>query len=201
VTGAIDETVTAAGYAAIFKKDWAREEPMEPKDFLVALVIIALSIVVVILFIRSSTNASRADKAATMGASLMGYLQDHGYMTLFASCRAASSTQFDKLTACLEDIRTNSDYTKYFKLSRYQNADARKNTTGYLIIENAEGMKTFGSANFTLVINNEPVTKGCTVPGEITPGYTCRFDLTQPCVAGDNLEITYDGKRVFLKTC
>ncbi len=114
-------------------------------------------------------------------------------------CRGITPNGYERLAACLKAIREKGDLTGYFKERGFRNKDARGE--GFLIIENARGRKSFESDSFTLLFNNEEVARGCTTPGTIAPGFTCRLNLTRKCEPGDNLEIRYEGKRAHLKTC
>ncbi len=160
-----------------------------------------LLIVIVVLFIRSETNAAAAERSEVMGAVLVEHLKNEGYTTLYPECRGVSPTDADALRACLRVIVDARDLTKLFAKDEFKNVDAVKGTLGYLVIKNAKGGKSFASANFTLNYNNVPVANGCSTPGDIAPGYTCRFNFNTTCAPGDNLEVKYDGQRVFLHTC
>lgn len=174
---------------------------METKDALVVFGIIALLAVTIIFGVRSTTNAAKADAATAMGSSLVELLQQEGYTQIYDGCRGVSPSDFAKLQRCLVEITTENEMTKFFVQDQFRNYDDRKAEKGRLIIRNEKGGKSFASANFTLFWNNEPYAEGCAISGEIAPGYTCRFDLAKPCVAGDTLEVKYGERRAFHKTC
>jgi hypothetical protein len=173
---------------------------MQSRDGMFALILVALIILVIIFGVRSATNSARADAAERMSTVLIDLLKAEEYTSAYKNCSGLRPDQYDAIKACLLIIKEPNDLTALFKQDDYQNT-AKDGTPGYLVIQNAKGAKTFQSANFTLRKNNVAAGTGCTTPGAIEPGFTCRFDLVEPCAPGDNLEITYQGKRVFLKTC
>jgi hypothetical protein len=174
---------------------------MQNKELISYVLILVLCITTIIFVIRSSTNAAREQEAEQMSTVLISKLKAEGYHVLYTQCRSLLPGDFPQLERCLEDAKSTQDLSKLFKEDRFSNVDAKAGKDGYLVIENAQGGRTFASANFTLRQNNVEVASGCTTPGDIAPGFTCRFDFTEYCEPGDNLEILYDGKRAHLKTC
>jgi len=174
---------------------------MGTKDLVMLLVILILLITTIIFGVRSETNAAKAEQANKMSTVLVDVLRNLKYPKIYPSCRAISHGKISVITGCLEDSLAATDLTPMFKEDQFRDFDARKNETGYLIIENAIGAKSFDSALFALSQNNVEIATGCKTPGMIRPGFTCRFDLAQECAPGDNLEVTYKGKRAYLKTC
>ncbi len=174
---------------------------METKDLLFTLAILILLILTLIFGFRSATNRVRAEAADALIEPLTTLLISHDYPRLYPACRTISRHDINELQRCLEQALKEQALEQRFRQSAFKNANPAKNETGYLIIENERGGGTFESEKFLLSQNNKVVVKGCATSGPIKPGYTCRFDLTAPCQPGDNLEVTYDGKRAFLKTC
>ncbi len=163
--------------------------------------IVALIILTIIFWARSEANVAKADAANEMSTALVGLLTQQGYQRAYPACRTIAPGNYPALEACLQQAKQGADLTTLFERSDLQKPDAKRNLTGYIVIENTRGGRTFASANFTLSHNNQEIAQGCVTPGDIAPGYTCRFDFTQPCAAGDNLEIKYDGQRAYLETC
>jgi len=176
-------------------------KPMSTKDGIIGLAILLLVILVIIFGVRSATNSAKAGTAERMAGALVGLIRADGYATALPACRGVSAQDFDGLTACLEEIRAPRDLSALFKEAKFQNYDEQHAEMGFIVIQNAKGDKTFQSGNFSMILNNMEAARGCATPGDIAPGYTCRFDVNQRCNPGDNLEIRYNGIRVFLKTC
>lgn len=174
---------------------------MSTKDVILGLAILLLIILVIILGVRSATNSARAAAADQMSTVLVDVLHSEGYTTALPECRGVNPGQYDALQTCLEAVKAPSDLTQLFRQDSFQNYNEQSATAGYLVIQNAKGGKYFASENFTLIINNVETNQHCATPGEIAPGYTCKFSIDQRCNPGDNLEIKYNGQRVFLKTC
>jgi hypothetical protein len=174
---------------------------MSTKDGLLGLTILLLVILVIIFGVRSATNSAKAGAAERMAGTLVDLITADGYATALPTCRGVSTQDFDSLTTCLEEIKAPHDLSALFKEAKFQNYNEQTATMGFIVIQNAKGDKTFQSSNFSMILNNIPVASGCATPGDIAPGYTCRFDVNQQCNPGDNLEIRYNGTRVFLKTC
>ncbi len=174
---------------------------MGTKDLVMLLAILVLLITTIIFGVRSSTNAAKAQEAENMSTVLVDVLRGLDYPKVYPACRAISPGKISVITRCLEDSLVATDLSAMFREDQFKDFDARKNGTGYLIIENAKGGRSFDSRLFTLSQNNVEIATGCATPGTIEPGFTCRFDLGQECVPGDNLEVAYEGKRAFLKTC
>ncbi len=174
---------------------------MQTKDLVIGAAIVVLLILVIIFGVRSSTNAARAAEAENMSGSVVALLQSYDYPRLYPACRTIAAGRFDVIQSCAETALADQDLSPLFSEEKFQNADPGKERQGYLVIGNSKGGRTFESARFTLLFNNEPVATGCTTPGEIAPGYTCRLDFDQPCAPGDNLEVQYEGTRAHLRTC
>ena len=174
---------------------------METKNIITGLIIIALAVTTVVYAVRSGTHASNEEAAETMTGALVAHLKTLEYSKIYPECRSIGPGRYVALQKCLEAAEQSEALTEMFREDDYHNHDAIRNTTGYLVIENEKGGKTFDSEEFRLKFNNEQISSGCTTPGEIAPGFTCRLDFDKPCEPGDNLEITYEGQRAYLKTC
>ncbi len=175
---------------------------MKNKDVILGLIILVLLIVTIIFGVRSGTNKAAAAEAEEMSAVLLDYLKSQDVPKLYRDdCSHLSAGRHAALMNCLLAVQADQDLTKYFEEDSFDNVDTRTLTPGYLVIENAIGDKSFDSEKFSLKYNNVEVATGCTTPGEIAPGFTCRFDFATSCQPGDNLEILYEGKRAYLKTC
>ena len=174
---------------------------METKGLLLVALIAGLAIAVIILGIRSMTHAERETAAAQMSAVLIDHLRGREYNLAYSSCRTLAPGRYEQIEACLKEAQESKDLTRLFAEERFQNVDERQHKEGFLVIENKLGGQTFESAKFTLIVNNQEVAKGCATPGEIAPGYSCRFEFNTTCQPGDNLEILYNGNRAYLKTC
>jgi|GEM_PF-1903578 len=171
------------------------------KDLVTGGIILVLVIVTAIFAVRSMTNTARAEAANEMSGVLVQHLLSQNYQRTYPGCRNIAAGDYEKIEICLKDAMVVADMTKLFEEDNFKNVDVKKNTTGFIVIENKYGGKSFESANFTLQLNNEQIAEGCATPGVIATGYVCRFDFTQVCEPGYNLEILYNGKRAYLKTC
>lgn len=173
---------------------------MQNKDLFLGLAVVVLLIITITLGIRSATSTATAEEAYQMSDLLVQTLREEGYHRAVPECRQAQTGRYASINTCLEAIRTTRDLTGFFDEDNFQNINSRR-PEGFIVIENAEGRRTFASSNFTLLHNNEPVASGCTTSGDIAPGFTCRLNLARECLEGDNLEITYNGNRAHLRTC
>lgn len=171
------------------------------KDLVLGLIILVLLISTVVFWIRSETNASREAEAYEMSAHVVDVLRAQKYSQAYTQCRTISAGRYDLLEECLLVIKQTQNKGMLFEEAGFRKFDERRNTTGYLVIENAKGNEVFLSEEFTLYLNNELIAQGCNTPGEIGPGFTCRFDLIQWCDTGDNLEVKYGDERVHLRNC
>jgi len=160
------------------------------RELLLSLLVVILLLTTIIFWVRSATNSAKAAAAAELVQPLVTTLQNYDYPQLYPSCRLISHDDISVIKQCLEQGLESRSLEKRFRQSAFKNADEQRNVSGYLVIENAKGGSTFESAKFVLRQNNEVIASGCTTPGEIKPGFTCRFDLVKACVPGDNLEVT-----------
>ena len=84
----------------------------------------------------------------------------------------AHAGDFSKVTTCMQDLKQQLGVIGDLKEQSFMDFSAKRNDTGFLVLESS-----------------------------IDPGYLCRLEFTTPCEKGDVLEVMYDEKRAFLKTC
>lgn len=168
---------------------------------LFAILTLVLLITTIIFGVRSVTNGSRAAAAEELGEALVTHIRAQEYPSAYGNCTGISPSNFERLRACLIEVETSDDYSRFFTQDAFRKVDEKTGEPGHLVIKNERGTRTFESGKFILYRNNEAIVEGCTASGEIAPGYTCRFDFVEQCGPGDNLEVRYDGNRAFLKTC
>lgn len=174
---------------------------MEKKTLIAILIIIILLISTIIFWARSTTNASKLERASDMSKSVISLIVRNGYIKIDrTTCGGLQEGDYSRINRCLVAVEKNNDMSKLFKEDDFKNSNPSKNMSGYIVIKNNNGDKTFQSENFTLFINNEKIKSGCTTPGDIKPGYTCRMEFTKVCKSGDNIEIRYNDKRAYLTT-
>lgn len=171
---------------------------MTTKDIILSTLIILLLITTSIFGVRSKTYAQEAARADDMMKLVVEHLNSLDYPKIYPACRGISRQE--RLKACLDVAMKSEELAKRFREVDFRNA-VTPEKEGYLIIKNEKGGKSYESAKFTLNHNNKAVARGCTTPGEIAPGYTCRLNFKEKCEPGDNLEILYNGERAYLKTC
>lgn len=169
------------------------------KQLLYGLGILLLLITTIIFGVRSVTHASAAAEAEAMSHLLVATLQELDYPRSYPACRAIRPGLYEVIGDCLRESRESTDLSALFREDQFR--DAAGNESGYLVIENAKGGRSFESEAFRLLHNNQEASRGCATPGRIAPGFTCRLTLPEACAPGDNLEVQYEGKRLFLKTC
>lgn len=174
---------------------------MSTKDAILLIMILVLFSTTIVFGVRSSTNREMADDAREMGDNLVQVLYDLDYHRAVPECRQIGRRDFSLLANCLKTIHELEDLTGIFRETDFKDANPSRNTTGYIVIQNYYGGESFESRKFALTLNNELIGEGCIAPGEIAPGFSCRFDLERSCEPGDNLLVTYDGMRAVLKTC
>jgi hypothetical protein len=172
---------------------------MNNREMLMILAILVLFVSTILFAIQSNNRAAELDEAKELSATLSSYLKERQNHQLHTPCRSVGEGRYSILNGCLLAIDEAADLSKLFSREDFKNP--RDGEAGYFIIQNEKGGETFNSEKFSLFLNNQLVESGCSTPGEIAPGFTCRFDLTTRCEPGDNLEIKYEEKRAFLFIC
>jgi hypothetical protein len=152
---------------------------------------VAVVITALFLGLNVQSKAASLDEAESLSRTVRSYLQQ-----IDADCRARPG-EYAELQDCLDKVSEELEAVGEMKLEEFENAEE---DAGYIILTN-EGRQSLVSANFTLLLNRDVVDEGCTVEGDIDPGSACRMDFSQECTAGDNLEVTYNGERAYLRTC
>ncbi len=165
---------------------------METAKGVLLLLTLALAAIAFLAFIRGVTVQKQLDQAAELATVTSEFLK--------AQDVRCSSNDYQGLTSCIRPLLSTDD----FKQDSFQQPDSRSGETGYLVIKNTN-RKLYESDRFTFFKNRRLAQAGCTIPGNIGYGVTCRFNYPGTCEDGDVLEAFYPvgGRdvRVFLKTC
>ena len=140
------------------------------------------------------SNQKNVNDAKTLGQASLDYFKKVG-----KKCDAHAG-DFSKVTTCMQDLKQQLGVIGDLKEQSFMDFSAKRNDTGFLVLEN-KGRTTLNSSAFALYKNHEMADQGCIIEGSIDPGYLCRLEFTTPCEKGDVLEVMYDEKRAFLKTC
>jgi hypothetical protein len=144
------------------------------------------------LFVQASARASQLEAAQETNKLTLELLRVQG-----ARC-SATRTDFSGVGNCIRPLLLPKD----FKEDSFSNP--KEDEFGYLVIKNV-GSASYASDEFTFFFNRELRQEGCTIPGNITQGITCRFNFMDRCDDGDVLEAMYTKDdvttKVFTKTC
>ncbi len=155
------------------------------------LAVIFLLFVSGLLGVNQWMQSSSMAEAERLSDAVLDYLRDKD-----VRCDADSS-EFAAVTACFRTL-TDRGPGDVLEEEEFENAD--DDEKGYVLLKNT-GEDAFASGNFTLLMNKQVMDEQCRIDGTIGPGYVCRLDFTDPCEPGDALEVSYNGERVYLKTC
>ena len=162
---------------------------------------VTVGIVILLLFFLAGglsviviSNQKNVNEAKALGQVNLDY-----FKKVDKKCEARAN-EFTRIIPCMNDLREQLGVIGQLKEQSFMDYNAKRNETGFLVLEN-KGRTTLDSSKFSLSKNHELADQGCVIDGSIDPGYLCRLEFVTPCDKGDVLEVTYDGKRAFLKTC
>ena len=156
---------------------------------LLLLVFVSGGLIIVVLSQRSGVS-----DAENLGKSLLDY-----FKKVDKKCEARYK-DFPGLQTCVENLKLEIGIVGQLKEQSFADFNPKKSESGFLVLEN-KGRTRLNSSEFTLYKNHEPTDFGCVIEGSIDPGYLCRLEFNTVCVKGDVLEVMYQGRRAFLKTC
>lgn len=167
---------------------------METAKGVLVLLTLVLLAVTFVLFVQNSTLKNRVADANALASVTRDLLTAQD-----VRCSAAPE-QYLGLTECITPLLASDDFVRH----AFRDYDPRREDSGYLVIRN-ENRRAYESGKFTFLFNREPIQDGCTIPGEIGYGVTCRVDFERECRQGDVIEAFYpvqdEPVRVFLMTC
>lgn len=168
-----------------------------------AVIFMGVAIVALLIIISLQLPRVKQAEATVADAKLLSATTKSLLKTLDIRC-PASQNDFIGLKQCIDPVLRKNDFT----MDTFRVFNERTNTTGAFVILN-EGQKTYTGADFVMTKNGVEAGRGCHISGDILPQYTCRFDITETCEAGDVFDIAYeldiDGEtqnvRLMTKTC
>lgn len=164
-------------------------------------IIVVLIVLNVMFYMRGNIANSQLEQSQAVFADTIELVRTLDYNDVYDSCKSINPSRPDKIKICLEFINNDVVHEEMFRQDEFKNADPSHNKTGYLIVSYEQGGEKLESSKFRLEYNHEVVDQGCTTPGYIERGYNCRLEFDSECQPGDNLEVKYEEKRVYLKSC
>lgn len=168
-----------------------------------AVVFMGLAIFVLLIIVSMQLPRVKMAEAEVAEAKLLSSTTKSLLRMIGVRC-TANPNDFVAMKQCIDPALRKND----FEMDTFQLFKERTNTTGAYVILN-DGLKTYSGENFVMLKNGVEVARGCHILTDILPQYTCRFDLTEPCVPGDVFDISYDldvdgetqNIRLMTKTC
>lgn len=164
-------------------------------------IIVGLIVLSVVFYMRGTVATNSLEESQIVAQNTINVIKKLDYNNVYPQCKYLRPSRLDILQNCLDAINHNLVQEEMFKQDDFHNADVKKNESGYLIVNYYKGAEKLESRKFILEHNHKVVDTGCTTPGFIERGYTCRLEFPDECLPGDNLEIKYENTRVYLKTC
>lgn len=166
---------------------------MDKAALFLGAVVLALLIAISLLLPQLNTARADVEEAREFSGSVRQLLN-----AIDVRCTARTG-DFSGIQDCIEPVLRRND----FEIDSFREFDERRNESGLLVIKN-EGSRTYAGSEFALLKNGEEVARGCHITSEILAEYTCRFDLTEPCIEGDVFAVTYGSDeplRLVTRTC
>jgi len=136
-------------------------------------------------------NTAISTDLELLSQAISSYFKETG-----KECKEINPRQTKLLANCINNLVKEITSKPKLKEGSFRNFFEGK--PGTLVLIN-DGDAPLESKDFRLYLNGIlEDDDGCEMRGEIKPGYACKLNFYHPVNIGDNLEVFYDNKSVFI---